>query len=543
MKKPAAELTFPTSSEQLAVGLTEDKGMILYVTVMPATFAAMRRQAEEATGPDVIFIQSPEARADITAENIEGQSTQTLRFLPAQPRIPVRVRLWAHKDGFLFTLGDAPWSMPFTAAGIEAAAWPSIAAALNTRNERAGLQHPTLQTPRIESGARLSNSVEAPTITRASRKGDLRSQPLPGAILFPSNNVHGASVRALTLAARWLPNLDGFAFGTKEELANLTITVGLPNSPQSETLWQFLSKGGAATVKAHYALWARWYEEAAQPGEYLTIHLNQFCSDIGYERHHNGGFKRERKQQAARILEALTSVEMRATFTTPGSKKALRMRGPLWQRGLLAEQNDQYADLFGAARDGDPDLWEPLALSYQPGDWFRNPEWHRYNMAIGKIGAGLLKLRNDSDEWAILIGGYLGTLMRANQYRPLRLRVGRILQRTGLAQSKDAKRRVEETREKLWHALDKLCEVGVIAEWTWSGVDTTEPDMDDAEALVEYGQQEAFPPGDLCRRLVEITLPAEREPDRARLETAQAKAITTQKRAAARRRKNERKPE
>lgn len=358
-----------------------------------------------------------------------------------------------------------------------------------------------------------------------------KPKPLPPALLFGSNNVTGAAVRAFAAARDWPAKpIEGFAYGVTQDFKNLKITIGLPDGTQADSLWAFLSRGGAPMVKAHYALWGRWYEEGADPsGGELTVNVNQFCADLGYTPHHKGGYRTEQKQQAVHVLEALTAVEMRATFTKPGKKpgteKAVRLRGPLWRRGLIAEENDRYADIFGHAREGAPNLWEPLAFSYAPGPWFTVAEWRKYNQAVGKIGAGLMRLDSRRDEWAVLIGGYLGTLMRTDQYATRRLRVGTILDATSLAQSPDARRRAAQYQEKFERALDRLAETGVIRSWTWPDVDAAELcDPDDPDAVVAYyADDNPFPKGDWRARIVEIAIPF--EADANRLQKAQEKAV------------------
>jgi len=371
-----------------------------------------------------------------------------------------------------------------------------------------------------------------------------RAKDLSDVLRFGSNNVHGAAVRAFAAARDWQRNpIEGFAYGMAQEFKNIQITVGLPDGTQADSLWAFLAKGGARMVKAHYALWGRWYEDGEGDGssrDFIIVNVNQFCADLGYTRHHKGGYRREHKQEAVRILEALTAVEMRATWTKPGTKpgteKAVRLRGPLWSRGLLAEENDQYTDLFGQAREGDPGLWEPLAFSYAPGPWFTNPEWRKYNKAVGKVGAGLLRLPNDKDEWAILIGGYLGTLIRTGKYACRQLRVGTLLERTNLGQGADARRRASEMQRYFERALDRLVEVGVIASWTWADVNAGElADPDDPQALADYYAEEALPAGDWRSRLVEIRWPECFEADLERLQLAQQKAIEVAKRRKQRR--------
>lgn len=378
-----------------------------------------------------------------------------------------------------------------------------------------------------------------------------RPIPLPPTILFQNDRIFMAAVRALSRLPQWAP-LPGFTHGAAETFRSadrLTVTVGLPDTTHRDTprdhadLWAFLVKGGVRMVKAHYALWARWFEADPEPGQPVTISINQFCADIGYDRHKHGGFDPRTKREAARILDALAALELLATFLHKGEE--YRIRGVnLWDR-VIAERRDSYADLFGASGVGDPNTWEPETFIYAPGRWIEDATWRSRNHYIGKIGAGLLKLESDTDEWAILIGGYLGTLMRANAYAPIRLHAGTILRRTDLAQSNDAKRRAGRTEDRLAKALDKLRDAGVIAEWTWPEVDTTEltdDEQSDPDAIEAYARQDPFPPGDWRRRLVEITLPAEREEDRERIEVARAKAITAHKPTTAARTKRENRP-
>jgi len=360
-----------------------------------------------------------------------------------------------------------------------------------------------------------------------------QAKPLGDTLRYASNTVSGAAVRALLNAHNWPSKpIDGFAHGFTQKLKNLQITVGLLDAPDAESLWQYLCVGGVRMVKAHYALWARWYEESGNPGEFITININQICSDLGYTKHQNGGYRPQHKQEAVRILEAQFAIEMRATFTPPSKNaKPQRLRGPLWSRGLMAEEQDQYGDVFGQAREGGPNLWEPLAFCYAPGQWFTVGEYRHYNKAVGKIGSGLMRLDNGHDKWAILIGGYLGTLIRVERYQPRTSCAGTILYRTGLAQDKDARRRVSEKQPVFERALDRLAEVGVIESWDWkdSGAPDVE-DMDDPDAIATY--YGTLPKSDWRKRNVQITFPFPDDADR--LAEAHRKAIAEASKAARR---------
>lgn len=371
------------------------------------------------------------------------------------------------------------------------------------------------------------------------RPAKIASPPIGNQAKYASNHFTGTAVAALAKLP-WLPtDQPGYAYGTTEERKDFKVFFGIPDGKVSEPLLSVFARGGVPMVKAYYALWARWYASGGKPRGYVTVDLNQFCDDLGYKRHHNGGHKIERKQNAVECVRALTTVEMQATWSVPNGKKGkknLRLSGQIWQRGVLAEQQDEYADLFGAAREGDPNLWEPIAFRFTPGDWFSDEDFCKYANAVGQIGAGLLHLDNHIDSWPILIGGYLGTVMRANQYAPLRILAETILHRASLAQSPDERRRSTQFCQKFERAMDRLREVGVIAEWTWDGIDATEPDLDDPAALAAYGADEApsLARNSWRNQMVKIILPIEREADRKRLQERQKTAVASSKRSAAR---------
>lgn len=374
------------------------------------------------------------------------------------------------------------------------------------------LELPSLTLP-VESGAehlrqpgrllRLSAALqgrahmEACATLHALRRPSSRPRELPAYIRFKSDNLHGAVVRSFANAQRWEEDeASGLDCGMRIECSRTTVAIGLQGDKRMH--WQTLRERPERLVKAHYALWARWYEDGGQPGAYVKVELNQFCSDMGYARHHKGGYRREHKQEVVRLLEALTAVEIRLIYTPPGSSRAIRIRGPLWQCGFLAEE-------------GDRNHWSPIGITCAPGPWFMDPHWMKYNQAIGKIGSGLMRLANDRDGWAILIGGYLGALMRTNGYKPLRLRAETVLNAAGLA-SKSAIHAPEKYLGKFERALDRLQEVGVIAAWRWADAEAEElSDPDNPDAVAGYYAHDPYPSADWTNCVVEIVLPAELE--------------------------------
>jgi hypothetical protein len=369
---------------------------------------------------------------------------------------------------------------------------------------------------------------------RPSSRGSLvarRTVSLGPVALFLNDAVHGMAVRALSRPQDWEAR-EELAYAFHGQHSKASVTIGLRQGKDTQELWEYLRGGGARLVKAHYALWARYYEDIESHGlRYATISVPQFCADIGLKKHRNGGFRREQKQEAMRLLRGLTSIEMCVEKTI--GAKALRLRGPLWARGLDAEERDVYDDMLGQAREGDPEQWEPVAFSFAPGPWFSDADWMSHHRFLGKVGSGLLRLDN-REEWAVLIGGYLATLGRANKYKPLRARAGLILSRSGLAQTESAKRRLAENRKKFESAMDRLCEpeIAVLSAWRFEGIDTSEPDMDDAESLAEYADINIYPPGDWRGWIVEIDLPFQEDANRLQVtrEKAQAKAASRRKR-------------
>jgi hypothetical protein len=360
-----------------------------------------------------------------------------------------------------------------------------------------------------EIARRYVEGLKRPAVSKRTRV-----QPFGDTILYNSDRVTGAMLRFLAAPGDWEKGvINGFDCGRKfAGYKDLAITVGIPSSPETEGLGPSLARSGAILVKAYYALWGRWFENTGgAPGDHIPVSINQFCADLGYARAANGGFKIESKAEAARIVEALAAVEIRATYWPKGKGPAEKdaatyLRGRVWSC-LLAERGKALTD-----------------FSFAPGPWFGNPVWRQYNEAVGKIGAGLTHLDNRRDEWAILIGGYVGTLIRTRHYKPVPLRVGTILCAIGKA-SEDTLRRKQRTQDKFERALDRLCTVRVFDHWEYNGTDAAElSDPDDPEEVAAYYGTDATPKGDWLKQCLTITLPKEMDKDRERLDDAQKAA-------------------
>lgn len=398
-------------------------------------------------------------------------------------------------------------------------------ASQETQNHKLALADAFIQSEKYAKAFRswLTQDKDAP-----KKKLSPRSRELSAGIRFTGDNVHRATVAAFSCPSKWRDGEgENYFKEFSQEMANLKIDIRLPNGEKAASIWEFIQRGGAAMVKAHYALWARYYEQVDDGFELqdVVVNINDFCRDLGYSKH-KGAYKPEAKRRAMQLLEALTTAEMSATYQVQGTKKGhtktRRLKGTLWRRGLEAEEKDTYEDLLGNARAGNPEEWVPSSFSFSPGAWYADKEWRRYNKYIGKIGAGLMQLRVDRDEWAILIGGYLGTLARTGQYRPRRLKTGTILKNTGL--DKAIGYRQKQFQDKFYRALDRLTEEHVIAAWKTEGFDDSDVDQEDSDALGEYGAADPFPPGDWRGHIVEFTF--DFAADMHRLETRKIKAIT-----------------
>src|SRR5262249_55352736 len=160
-----------------------------------------------------------------------------------------------------------------------------------------------------------------------------------------------------------------------------------------------------ALIKGHYALWARWYAQTDdKPGQWAITSLHQLCADLGYRKHHKGGFRVEQKQEAAGILDLLTAVEIEVTFS-PGANAAgfRRLPGPLWQRRAAPDGSPPSGSHSEPTGAGARSCCDPQKFEFSPGRWYEDPVWRNRNRYIGQINAGLLELSPHKDQVAIKI--------------------------------------------------------------------------------------------------------------------------------------------
>jgi hypothetical protein len=351
-----------------------------------------------------------------------------------------------------------------------------------------------------------------------------------GYLIVPSDRIHKATVEALAPGAiRTLsPELQerhgvppderfwaAYPFQSGKSGNRIRGVIGFRREPEA-AVWELLQRNPALAVKAHYALWARAYAEAAaETGAFLTRALSRFCDDLGYTRSARGAHRTERKRAAMAALKLLTRLELCGTYAPPHGG-VRRLRGPLWARGVIEDPDGRYADLFGTAQYDDLPQRLSVAFSYSPGSWFFDPIWRKYNPSVARVGEGLLRLSSrDNDKWAVMVGGYIATLARMNGYEPRTIRVAHLLERSGLLQAE--RRNPGRMLDKLERALDRVAEVGVIGGWEYTG-DTAEPDMDHSEALAALAEAAE---GRAEKRIV-IRWPAELAARAARLREGRA---------------------
>ncbi|MCC6445703.1 MAG: hypothetical protein IT210_19890 [Armatimonadetes bacterium] len=316
------------------------------------------------------------------------------------------------------------------------------------------------------------------------------TRPLPPAVLFPCDSIHRAAVMALSTVGRWRPYYPfalgcSATFGSKRQ-GEVQVRVGLPEG-FDEAERDLLAANPPRLVKAHYALWGRYFQDSPDPeaGGTLGVEISQFLEDTGIRKAARGGFKRERKEEALALLKALSAVRLYGSFAPAGSVSPISLRGPLWHFGSFSGRTDRAPS---RPEYLDPGQWEPFSYIYAPGSWFYRDDWRARNRFTGKVSRGLLRLRADTEGWAILIGGYLATLARTNHYAPKSLKVATLLEKTGLAQSEDAAQRTGTFADKLERALNRLIDARVVTHWKWDhseGGEEIDPSW--REAIVKIG--------------------------------------------------------
>jgi hypothetical protein len=212
-----------------------------------------------------------------------------------------------------------------------------------------------------------------------------------------------------------------------------------------------LENESALLTKAHYVLSERFYEQTGGEGSgQSAITLNQFCDDLGMPRK-NGAHTPRNKERARSVFEVLTSTRISALAYLNGKKSPLRISDNMWKQGAEIE----------AQKRG---RWHEHILTFTRGGF--DDEWQKQNKKfIGYIHRGFLELKADNqDKYAILLGGYLASFAKMNQYQIHPLKLLPILKRVGLW-NVYAEATPGKMREKLERSLDKLVSVGILREW------------------------------------------------------------------------------
>jgi hypothetical protein len=212
-----------------------------------------------------------------------------------------------------------------------------------------------------------------------------------------------------------------------------------------------LENESALLTKAHYVLSERFYEQTGGEGSgQSAITLNQFCDDLGMPRK-NGAHTPRNKERARSVFEVLTSTRISALAYLNGKKSPLRISDNMWKQGAEIEVQKR-------------GRWHEHILTFTRGGF--DDEWQKQNKKfIGYIHRGFLELKADNqDKYAILLGGYLASFAKMNQYQIQPLKLLPILKRVGLW-NVYAEATPGKMREKLERSLDKLVSVGILREW------------------------------------------------------------------------------
>lgn len=256
--------------------------------------------------------------------------------------------------------------------------------------------------------------------------------------------------------------------------------VGFRGQP-SEAIWNSLQKNNALAVKLQFALMARAYAETNfEPGQFVTVDINQICDDMGYVRK-KGSHRRENKEAVKELLEVVTSTEIALIFQAPGRDgrtKFHKLEGPYWTRGVMHSESDRYGDLF---------QWTPETFTYSSGHFFASEDWRAYNSAVAFVGEGLLRLSaKDQDKHALLLGAYIALFARIQNYKRKAFRVSTLIQRVFNPTEAIAHRNTARLINTLEKSLDRLKEVEVIGSWRYDDeqdLDSSEVDYDDLESV------------------------------------------------------------
>lgn len=487
--------------------------------------------ASEPPAPDILTISWPGMSAELSSTEGDAIIRNTTATLTRRISVLFHA-VGPNSIGFVTRSGDPvlfdPGHIGDGDQPSEGKLPESTVARLRARNALLKFPLPEVFKPALDTSSEELPATQNPR----QRQCRTKAEPLPAILPFPSDRILLGVVEGLSQVHRWQAT-DTFyrshsSAGPPSKRKDFRMSFGFKADP-GEATWKFLLAHGEAAIKAHFALHARCFLETdGVPGRWAHMNISQFCQDLGYKKHPKGGFDKARKQEAIKLLEVLTSAEIVVHFTPSGKNQPeRRLRGPLWTRGIIAEEQDQYSDLLGQAREGDPALWDPVGFTFGPGPWFADPTWREQNKYLGLIGAGLMQLQPDNDQAAIRIGGYLGTLARVEQYRVRRIRIRTLLDRIGYADR--YKNNAGRLQERIEEGFDKLVKVGVFAAWRYTDAlpDDEEPDMDSPEELAQLANCQQVP---WRFKRVEVEWPESLTRETARLEKAQEKAVAEERR-------------
>lgn len=417
----------------------------------------------------------------------------------------------------------------------DTSAFAALGAARNVANRAAGYYDPILETP-----LRAWDDGDDEQKSAAGRPpaSPIESRPPLGpTILFPAGSRSGQVHRLVPSAIASMPAWDAGADRTRPDNGRwksyamkdgTAVTFALPEGDYSESAYRILADRRALAILVHYGLFAVWYQCRPKPGEKVTLVMDDFCADIGYARASSGGFKLDVKREVFQMLHCLARVECSVSIPLRNNRTRT-LSGPLWDRGVSAIEHDTYTDLFGLQRVGEAADWEPGTFRYGPGDWFTDPEWNARFLAFGKASVGFLTLRPNTDPWAILIGGQVLPVMRANKYQRRVLTVRTLVNYAtgGRADAEAYSGHKAQTLGKVKHALDRLHMTGVIGKPEKCDIDEPAEDLDtddldragEAAAIAAYYADQPGRPDWMSARYA-ITSPDEE--DGARIEALQS---------------------
>lgn len=426
----------------------------------------------------------------------------------------------------------------FDAAVYSDTAFTALGAFYATLSEAISAYDGAERTASVEFHDELFNSwLEAHSKSRSGRR-TTNVVELPEFLRFFSDPIHAGVIRGLAHIKEW-EAVDTLKYGYRVQYAKASIVVGLPNSHRVEQLYQALCEAGPKVFKVHYGLWTRYYEakDAGDSGAILSI--PQCCHDLGFTRSQNGGYRREHKVLIATLMDSFAHLELRVerTFTSNKTRKVVQFGGRVWTHTWRKEK--EFSDAVEAlprpehsnqsefARvillpKGQAQEWEKTQYLFQPGPLFNHPDWKKHYRNVAKIGSGLLKLRNDKDQWAISIAAYLGTVIRSHKYRPRRLFIRTILNRANIISTPGYRGRPDSNRARFYDALEKLKSVGVIRDYRTVDFDDTDIDVTDEDALDAQSAKSEWPEGDWRNYRVDIIFPFESDEKRIQERTVEA---------------------